>query len=439
MGKRKVVFERLNWDVECYYDIGSGNGFMITEPATFCFDDTKQKSLHGARSVLYGTSYEDEDSFMERHSCKCGEFKGRIFEGEICPLCNTKVEEREPNIEFTGWIGLGNGNMIINPYYYNRLEDCIGKTTLTEIVTTKLVVDIDGHMRLATAEELDIKPKHPFVGIGLIEFRTRFKEIIDYFKKKKKKKEEELDRLYKEASSVFCSHIPIYSTMLRPQSGTSDTYYYNTIDKHVNPLFSLSEKIKNAELIDKHYILGRIQQRVNCLWEENFNMINGKEGIIRGQILGGALNFTSRNVIIPDDTLHDDEVDVSYHTFRVVFKFKIIYYLMKMDDMNLAQAYFEWMNSDTFFNNRIYEIMQFIIKKEKTKILMNRNPTLNYYSMLLMRIRKVKKDFSDWTLSVPLSVCKRVKRTLNSSNCGELLIFIIRRIFINICSLGFNY
>ena len=37
-------------------------------------------------------------------------------------------------------------------------------------------------------------------------------------------------------------------------------------------------------------------------------------------------------------------------------------------------------------------------------VLINRNPTLNYYSMLLMRIRNVKPDDSDYTLSVGLSI-----------------------------------
>ena len=32
----------------------------------------------------------------------------------------------------------------------------------------------------------------------------------------------------------------------------------------------------------------------------------------------------------------------------------------------------------------------------------------NYYSMLLMSVRTVKKDIDDWTLSVPLSVNKKL-------------------------------
>ena len=178
-------------------------------------------------------------------------------------------------------------------------------------------------MRLATPEELDEKPKHPYVGIGLIEFRKNFNEILDYFKEKKKKKADEIERLKSEVSSVFCSKIPIYSTLLRPQSSTADTYYFNSIDKQVNPLFSLSEKIKTAEEIDKHFILGRIQQRVNALWDENFKLLNGKEGLIRGQILGGSLNYTSRNVIIPDPSLNDDQIDLSYHTFLEIYKFRL--------------------------------------------------------------------------------------------------------------------
>jgi hypothetical protein len=82
----------------------------------------------------------------------------------------------------------------------------------------------------------------------------------------------------------------------------------------------------------------------------------------------------------------------------------------------LTKAYDIWRNSYKF-DNRIYEIMQFMVKKEKPKILMNRNPTLNYYSMLLMSVRKVKKSIDDFTLSVPLSVLPG----LNADFDGDIL------------------
>ena len=99
---------------------------------------------------------------------------------------------------------------------------------------------------------------------------------------------------------------------------------------------------------------------------------------------------------------------------------------MKMDDITLSKAYYIWQNAYKF-DNRIYEIMQFIVKREQPKILINRNPTLNYYSILLMSVRKVKKDINDYTLSVPLSVLPGLNADFDGKincrffhNCWEL-------------------
>lgn len=76
---------------------------------------------------------------------------------------------------------------------------------------------------------------------------------------------------------------------------------------------------------------------------------------------------------------------------------------MKMEDVRLGRAYDIWKNASTFDKN-VYEIMQFIVKHEQLKVLINRNPTLNFYSMLLMDIREVKPDDQDFSLSIPLSI-----------------------------------
>lgn len=116
--KTAVIMRRLNWDAEFYADMLKGDAFIITEPAEISLDGTKHKSLYGPQSPLYGTSYEDEQAFIERYRCQCGEFKGRLFEHEICPICGTPVEYKDSNINVTGWITLGD-NRIISPYYYN--------------------------------------------------------------------------------------------------------------------------------------------------------------------------------------------------------------------------------------------------------------------------------------------------------------------------------
>lgn len=295
---------RLNWDIEYLKDLTTGNGFLITEPATFSVDEEKMKSINGSRSILYGTSYEDENAFIERYRCKCGAFTGKLFEGEICPICGKKVEYKDANIEFTGWISLGN-NYVINPYFYNRLSSLIGKNTFAEIINRRSTVDVNGIIGISQSDDGE-KPKHPYVGIGLIDFRLKFEEVMKYFKSKKPKKAEEFDRIISESSSVWTSHIPVYSTLLRPQSFTSDTYYFNSIDKHINPIFSLSEKLKNPELIDRYLILSRIQIRLNKLWDINFDLLNTKDGWIRGQVIGGSLeeySWVSRKTALIAGTL----------------------------------------------------------------------------------------------------------------------------------------
>ena len=106
--KQTVEMRRLNWDAEFYSDLLSGNAFIISEPAEISLDGNKQKSLYGPQSPLYGTNYEDEQAFIERYRCRCGAFKGRNFENEICPICGTKVEYKDSDINVTGWISLGN-------------------------------------------------------------------------------------------------------------------------------------------------------------------------------------------------------------------------------------------------------------------------------------------------------------------------------------------
>ena len=87
-------------------------------------------------------------------------------------------------------------------------------------------------------------------------------------------------------------------------------------------------------------------------------------------------NFTSRNVISPDATLRPNEIDLSYHTFYELFKLRIIYYLMKLDNISMSKAYQIYRNGYNF-DERIFNIMTQIIEIEKPMCLVNRNPTLD--------------------------------------------------------------
>lgn len=426
MGKQIVRIKRISWDVAFYADMMEGDGFIISEPAQVKIDKDKKKSLYGPQSPLYGTNYEDEHAFIERFRCECGKFKGRQWEGETCPFCNTVVESKGSNVKITGWICTGEDARFIVPYWYELLVKAIGKKIFPDIITCKQRVDTDGHRSRYEPEE-GSEPLSPYSGLGIEEFMNQYDNILTYFQSVKKAKYDDLEFLKQNKSKVFACHIPIYSTFLRPQSVTSDTFYYNSIDKEINPLFNLSESIKECNPIEKPFILQRIQDRLNKMFDYNFELINGKDGFIRDKLLGGSLNYSSRNVIIPDPTLRDGEIDISYQTFRILFKYHIIYYLMTINDIQLSKSYDMWKRSYTF-DNHVYEVMSYIVKKDKPRILINRNPTLNFYSILLMKIRSIKKDDMDFNLSVPLSILPG----LNADFDGDILnmIAIINKEFI---------
>ena len=420
MRKKFVRSKRINTDVWFFHSIINEGGFLITEPPTISLDGKKEKTLYGPNSPLFGTSYEDVQAFMERNRCKCGAFKGKQFKGEICPFCGTKIESREVDIKKTGWISLG-VNKIISPFYYKELSILIGKKVFPEIINEIERVDENGK-RHKLVPGVDFEASSPYSSIGIDGLIEKFDEIMDYYMKKKPLKKKDFIKIKKEKANVFTSYIPIYSTFLRPQSVTSDTFYYNGIDKEINPLYNLSESLKHCEPIEKSDIQNRIQKHVNNMWDYNFDLLNTKDGFIRHKLIAGSLNYTSRAVIIPGPSLRTNEIILSYQAFRILFKYRIIYYIMKMKNIPLAKAYFIWKRAYKF-DKYVYQIMQYIIKKDRPRILLNRNPTINYYSMLLLKIKDVNPDPYRTTLIVNMAILGGLNADFDGDQLNQIAIF----------------
>lgn len=91
---------------------------------------------------------------------------------------------------------------------------------------------------------------------------------------------------------------------------------------------------------------------------------------------------------------------------------------MKVYNISLAAANSIW-EEGYEFDERIYEIMKFIIKTEEPCCIINRNPTLNYYSMLLMKIRNVKPDSNCFTMAVPLSILPGLNADFDGDDSKE--------------------
>lgn len=202
MSKKGVRLVKLNWDEECKLDLMTGRGFRITEPA---ITNKDQKSMNGIQSPRFGTDWSDENPFIDRYRCQCGELQGKIFEGETCPHCKATVEYKDVDLSITGWIIL-DSYKVIQPSYYNKLASIIGSKTFKEIVEYNKLIDRNGFIN-------NKENNNPFYGIGIIEFRERFDEILNYYKAKKKNKLEEIAEIEEDKEKVFTSCIPVYSAV----------------------------------------------------------------------------------------------------------------------------------------------------------------------------------------------------------------------------------
>lgn len=124
-----------------------------------------------------------------------------------------------------------------------------------------------------------------------------------------------------------------------------------------------------------------------------------------------------RNVIVLDPTLKMDEVDIPYKSFIVMFSGKIIRRIKKEKGWSTVKAY-NFVKVRFKFDPYIYKIMEDIIREEEPKIILNRNPTIVFGSILLMKIRKVKKDSDDLTLAVPSAILPGLKSKAQALSPG---------------------
>ena len=59
--------------------------------------------------------------------------------------------------------------------------------------------------------------------------------------------------------------------------------------------------------------------------------------------------------------------------------------------VTLAEANAIW-EKGYIYDERIYKVILYILEREKPMLIVNRNPTLNFYSILLMKIRNIIPD-----------------------------------------------
>ena len=370
-----------DWDQMAKIHLESGKGFRITEIGKT--DVNTSPGLYSIHSPLYGTDFQDDHAFADRWSCECGELQGMNYaDGKtLCTKCGKPVEFVDIDISKTGWIILDK-DYIIQSTVYKKLVAFIGPKNIGPILNY-----------IDPLERDTIETTNPFYGIGMIEFRERFLEILDfYYKKNRKTKMYMYLRTMYSTNNVFMHCIPVYSSFLRQFIVKGEDIKYSKTDTLFRKIFTnvmaLNDRFilerkranrtarkKDLAYLRRENILYRIQQDLDALWDLSFSTIDGKEGVIKDQLLGGRLNYTARNVIIPDSDLKGDEIAIGYLTFLELYKPELIGLMKQVYDISFQKADNMWTDASMSFSQEVYELMNYLIENRRLIVTIDRNPS----------------------------------------------------------------
>lgn len=426
--------KEINFDIEYQKDLATGKGFEVTQkPFKKKMKDRDGniakkglKNIHGLHSPLFGSDWQDDNAFATRYSCECGDRVGKVFEGTRCPKCGKKVKFTDVDMSLFAWIHIKNPEFkLINPLMYRKLDAFLGKNVLENIVKFQMDLTLDGEYKRKDNIDYD---KYPYFGIGLLEFYKRFDEIITYYAEKNKHKSKFglLDDLLYKRDSIFASSIPVYSAVLRQVFLTDEDVSYSKIDRYYNALYGNVSRLNECvdgvnelNIMKVNQNLYRAQTNLNNAFEEIFKGLIQREGLIRRQILGGRINFSARTVIVPNAKLKSYEIELPYVAFVEMFKAQIINVLVKMEGCTYDEAQEQWYRGYKDYNDKIYSVIKYILKHSKTpiKVLLNRNPTINFGSYMVMNIKKVKKEYTDLSTGLPIASLQ----SLNADFDGDVL------------------
>jgi DNA-directed RNA polymerase beta' subunit len=365
-------------------------------------------------------TFSDDGVFSERifgrmpssgreYSCDCGHMEGRFYEGSLCSKCGQEVIQRDTAFAKRGWVDLGEYR-ILSPLFFTYISKIVGPSALVKILHQKRVLNVDGIVKNGGHG-------NNYENLGMLGFIERWEEIVDHFCGKRKSDPRvaeyaELVRTY--ADKLFTSKIPIFSHILRPALVVDGTLHFDEINNVFNLLIASAQQLGSYSALEKtdsvvNSALWRIQERANEIFNHVIQSLSHKKGYIRSSLLGVRVNFSARCVITPlPPGYEQDEMAIPYLTFLELYKFQLTNLISRMQGITLRRATEIWSAAQSIFDRSVYSAMKEMIRRAGGGLpaLLNRNPTIAFGSILLMRIVLAKPNIADLTISLNNGILK---------------------------------
>lgn len=431
----QVRAEKIDLEMECNYDFITGRGIRLQSVESF---DKKNQKIHdGLQSDFFGTDFGDDAAFQERYRCKCGKYTGKMYEGYICEDCDQPVEYHDADLTRTGWIIIDYFR-VLSPIYAQKLDDALGASNGERVLDKILEIkyheegedqNIEAEM---TDKELKELKKHPFMHKGMRWLNKHILEVLEYYRKKKPTKKDLFDELINDKYIMFTSCLPVYTSLLRTElPGEKGSKVFkikiNTIYQSIIRIANFINKFspdsfdeRTLQTIDIQ--LSAINKEIKGIFNETYKELTGKKGLIATKVLGGKYNFSARNIIVPSSgRLRADEIEVGYLTFMELYRYEIVNLYAKLNSCTIKEASDAWKKGLMHPNETLLKIIKHMTTDEEYKkhlwVLINRNPSINYGSFILMRIAGIKDSLTDKTMTLPSNCLK----SMNADFDGDVL------------------
>jgi DNA-directed RNA polymerase beta' subunit len=423
---KSVKLTKISINEQCVEDLKTGKGFMITNEDPL--DKKENRTMDGLFSPLYGADTFSDGDADSSYRCECGKTIGAINEYEECEECGTMCKFCDADLSKSGYISLGTFN-VINPACYIDLEALIGKKELPLILKYSNKYNISGH-------NVSVKNKQkPYAGIGIIEFHEKIEEIMSYYRNKRKDKEEHYLNLQRFKYAMFTNFVNPYSSLLRPL--VTDGSKMSVLE--VNKCYGFI--LTNANIITSTATGDKLSIIEPCLFEiqENFNEIfkltiennlSDKGGQFRNMSCA-RLDHSTRLVIKPALGHKSDEVSLPYHCGLELMRGPLLRELTKIDGINVREANSMLDAAQRKFSKRIWILMNYLLKNSKCppRILIQRSPSLLPEAIRMMKIKEIKKDFYDLTMSIPVTILNGLGADFDGDVLSGVMIYDTRLIY----------
>ena len=377
------------------------------------------------------------ESKMIEYSCKCGRLQSRFREGEMCLEedggCGTVVSKHfGRDILKNGWISISEPFYVIPSNVYGMIQTLIGNKILTNMLNYQRIINRDGHDVTTTMNKSNTKTRlEPFFNIGMMEFRDRFIEIINFYMMVKKgdpiKYQTGVFLLDLDSQGcVFTHHYPVMSPLLRPGHVTKNAngdvmLGYAGVNKFFTSMIGYNNSLKRSKSTnyERHNeIMWNMQMTVMDIHDYVVkNKLVGKTKTLRGELFGRRLHWSMRAVVVSAVGKYhrNDGVIMSYKLFLKTYRHLIIN-AMKRGWGNPEFKVMKSFEVENYIDNAVrvdtmdpvlYGIAMKIVNGYDSgkglKVIMNRNPTFDMGSSQFMTVVDIFPDPKLLVLGVPIT------------------------------------